>query len=258
MYSRRRTFLVACSALAGVSVAGCSGGDSGNDDGYAPDDVVPSDPPPSPDADPADFETLDVDGTAVPLVPIDIAHAWYLRRDARFADARGRGQYDRAHVAGAVSSPAPDGRSNDPVAEWSQDDRIVTYCGCPHHLSTLRASRLLLGGYERVYAIDEGFVPWVERGYPVSGSSVENSLESYAVRGRTDPEDAGAMAWAIHAASDQQEATPIESDGSFAMTLHFGSLDPDASITVRTPSYEVTAPLSRVTSSVVTGGDARS
>jgi rhodanese-related sulfurtransferase len=249
---RRRTVLATCGALLGGLISGCLGAEDGAD-GHAPEDVVPANPPPSPAADPDTFDTIAVDGTPVPLVPIDVAHAWYLRREARFADARGQGQYERAHVAGAAHSPAPDGGANDPVADWPVGDRVVTYCGCPHHLSTLRASSLIQSGYEHVYAIDEGFVPWFERGYPTRGSAVENDLASYEVRGRTDPADAGELAWAVHEGSDQQEAAPIQPDGSFAMTLHFGGIGADAPITVRTPSFEVTQPLSSLTTSVVTG-----
>lgn len=252
MTLRRRSFLATCAALSGAATAGCLGGDGGGAGGYAPNDVVPDDPPATPDVDPSNFETLDVDGTAVALVPIDVAHAWYLRRDARFADARGRGQYERAHVAGATHSPAPDGGSSDPVADWPESDRVVTYCGCPHHLSTMRGASLVESGYERVYAIDEGFVPWFERGYPMEGSTIESTMASYDVRGRTDPADAGEMAWAVHEPGANREVTPIQPDGTFTMTLHFGSLPADAPITVRTPSFEVTQPLEEVTSAIVT------
>jgi len=252
MTVRRRQFLATCGALSGAVVAGCLGDDGGTVDGYAPDDVVPDDPPSPPDVDPAIFETIDVEGTAVGLVPIDVAHAWYLRQEARFADARGQGQYDQARVAGAAHSPAPDGGSDDPVVDWPESDRIVTYCGCPHHLSTMRAASLRETDYERVYAIDEGFVPWFERGYPMEGSEIDATLASYDVRGRTDQSDAGEMAWAVHEPGDHREATPIKPDGSFAMTLHFGSLPADAPITVRTPSFEVTGALGEVTTAVVT------
>lgn len=239
--------------LAG-GLAGCSGGGGADGpDGYPPADAVPDEQPAPPDLDPAALQTVDVDGTAVPLVPIDDAYAWYKRAEARFVDARGEGQYERGHVAGAAHSPAPDGRGDDPVGAWPTGDRIVTYCGCPHHLSTMRGAALIADGYESVFAIDEGFIPWVERGYPVRGDAVDSDVQSYDIVGRTDPADAGAMAWAVHAPSDQQEATPIAADGSFGLTLHFGALPAAAPITVRTPSYEVTRSLARATAGPVTG-----
>jgi rhodanese-related sulfurtransferase len=254
MTPRRRTVLAAWGVVLAGGLAGCTG-NGGEDapDGYPPAEDLPDDPPPAPDVDRAALQTADVEGTTVPLVPIDAAHAWYQRADARFVDARGAGQYERGHVAGAVHSPAPDGGSEDPVANWPTGDRVVTYCGCPHHLSTLRAGSLIDDGYEAVFAIDEGFGPWVDRGYPVRGEAVEDDVQSYDVVGRTDPADAGAMAWAVHAPSDQREAAPIADDGSFALTLHFGSLPAAAPITVRTPSYEVTRSLARVTADPVTG-----
>lgn len=140
-----------------------------------------------------------------------------------------------------------------PTADWPTDDRVVTYCGCPHHLSSLRAGEFVAAGYENVYAIDEGFGEWRDRGYPTTGSG--NDRAAYVVRGRTDSRDAGGYAWATHRESDQHEAAPIEGDGSYHLELRFANLDPSAPIRVRTPSYEVTAPLSELTTGVVTGSE---
>ena len=113
---RRRTFL-ATTALAASSLAGCLGDDSSeSDDGATP---TPA------DAD--SFERIEVEGESVPLVPVDTTHDWHTEGTAKFADARGRGQYDEAHIEGAAWSPVPDGREDDPVASWETDERIVCY-----------------------------------------------------------------------------------------------------------------------------------
>jgi len=109
---------------------------------------------------------------------------------------------------------------------------------------------LISEGYEDVYAIDEGFGAWMDNGYPTTGSGTNASFE---IRGQSDPADAGEYAWASHEASDQQEAVPIADDGSYQMTLHFSDLTPTSPIDLRTPSYELTAPLSELTDGVVNG-----
>lgn len=255
----RRAFLTANGALA-ATLSGCLGGsdseptDVNPNTGYPPDSAVESTPD-SRDVDPESFERLSVGGVEVPLVPVDVAHSWFQRREARFADARGEGQYQQSHVTGAVLSSARRVENwelprEGPTADWPEGDRIVCYCGCPHHLSSLRAGEFLQSGHDRVYAIDEGFFEWRDRGYAVTGTAEQ---QSYVLQGKSDPGDAGSYAWATHEASDQREATPIEADGRFQMTLHFGALAPTAPIQVRTPSYELTAPLPELTDSIIRG-----
>ncbi|SDE87010.1 rhodanese-like domain-containing protein [Halorientalis regularis] len=268
----RRRFLVAVGAAAGLT--GCMGGssdgtpsdagpgsggtDSGTpepvsaeNDGY-PDPSGIDETPPAPDADTSSFRTITYEqGIEVPLVPIDVAYDWYRRRDARFADARGERQYATSHITGAVLSPAS-GRRDDPAAAWPQSDRIVTYCGCPHHLSSMRAAQLYQNGYEEVYAIDEGFWEWHRLDYPMTGENVEYQPYGFLIEGAADPATAGEYAWARTADGSQEEAHPIGSDGSYELVLHFSDVTDGTQITVETPSYSLTEPLGELTSGVVT------
>ncbi len=243
------------------SATGSAGTDSGTPesisaaaDGY-PDPSVIDETPPAPDIDPSAFETLSYDrGVEVRLVPIGVAYDWFRRRDARFADTRGAAQYERSHITGAVLSPA-NGRENDPVAAWPRDDRIVCYCGCPHHLSTARAGDLLSNGYEEVYAIDEGFWEWHTRDYPISGentAAAPAAYNSYVIDGRTDPADAGQLAWARTPDGGNKEATPIRGDGSYELTLYLWNIEEGTGVTIETPSYSLTASLGELTSGTVT------
>lgn len=268
MRTRRRAFLATCGAVLG-GTAGCLGDGGGGsstpvdvddenpDDGYAPDAVLPDDEPDAVDFDPASFDTVETGGVEVSLVPVQTAYNWFQREDARFADARGSTQYQRNHVPGAVHSPAPDGggAENDPVTDWPDDARIVTYCGCPHHLSSQRAATLIDGGRDAVFAIDEGFRRdnggWLEQGYPVAGNG--GSSQAYVVSGQTNPADDGGYARAEYGDGSQIEAAPIQADGSYEMTLHFSGLTPDSLLTIQTPSYEVTQSLAEVTEGLVTG-----
>lgn len=226
--------------------------DDDPDDGYPPSfDVRPERRP----ADPSTFERMTVDGVEVPLVPVDVAYYWYARREARVVDARAEAAHDVAHVFGAVLSPAPDGRdARDPVADWPTDDRIVTYCACPHHLSTLRAANLLNDGYERVYAIDEGFTAWRERGYPLAGTDTDRVPEVWTVRGTTAAADAGGTAWAYDTGSSQMEATTIDDDGDYVLEIRFVNVSADSQVRVETPAYEVTRSLGAFANARVTAG----
>lgn len=253
----RRTFLAVCGAGA---LAGCLGGDepdpaatsakpSGDrTDGGATADAsatpaVPTDHTVSPDS----FETVEEDGVDVGLIPVVDAYQWHADGVARFVDARGETQYEQSHIAGAVNSPATTNPDPGPTADWAEDATVVTYCGCPHHLSVMRASQLKQRGFETVYAIDEGFWEWHDRGYPMEGTDVQDAPESVPVSGSLDASLAGEEVWAIHEPTAQREATRVEGDGSYAMHLRFYGVDADSLITLTTPDATRTATLGELT-----------
>ncbi|MFB6107817.1 MAG: rhodanese-like domain-containing protein [Haloplanus sp.] len=240
MSVHRRRFLAGAGAALG-GLAGCLGGGGGggsvtNLDGY---------------------DSIDVEGIAVPLAPLSDVHSWYESDRAKFADARSKTAYDASHIEGAAWSPAPDGqRSNDPVASWDPASLVVTYCNCPHHLSSIRAAVLIDRGYERVAALDDGFRAWHEQGYPVAGDNPDVDPPERVVEGRTDPRFAGDLAWAHHDPTGQREVTTITESGRYALSLRFVDVSLEDEIRVTTPAYELTAPLSALVSSVV-GADGR-
>ena len=82
------------------------------------------------------------------------------------ADARPPSDYLFGHISGAVSVPFYEA---DLAAEVLPEDLwVLTYCGCPHAISTQAAESLLAAGRTQVAVIDEGYYYWVEQGYPVS------------------------------------------------------------------------------------------
>ena len=271
----RRTFLATgTAAIAGL--AGCLGGDDGGSsttrttadasggttaasidpesDGHPP---AFEETPDEREIDTDSFDTTEENGVDVPLAPIEATYYWYKRREARFADARGRSAYEESHVYGAVSSPAGnnlggEGETADPVTEWPKGDRIVCYCGCPHHLSAIRASELINEGYEEVYVIDEGFWEWHDRGYQMAGSNVEGTPEKWVITGRADAE-AGTNAWARHRPSGQREVTDIAADGRYELHLRFHEVGPNSMIEVETPAYTVEGRLKDLASGTVRG-----
>ena len=230
----RRAFLALGGATTLGAVAGCLGSDAEAANEF-------------------DYETNPTEqGIDVPLVPVEDAYEWFENDEARFADARGRDQYDQLRILDAVFSPAPDGADDDPVEEWSTDTRIVTYCRCPHHLSSARAASLIDAGYEHTYAIDEGLTGWVANAYPVEGSDVDADWERYVIEGTTDPEHAGDMATLEQLDADRQEMAPIEDDGSYAIRLYFTG-SPDSEFRVETPEYTVEGTLEELSNETITG-----
>ena len=270
--NRRAALRLAGATMAGL--AGCIGLQDGSTvtppdetvvgprqgDDLPADDTPGDGYPPSFETTPAErqidassFDTKTVDGHDVPLAPFQAVYYWYARGEARFADARGSTSYGNSHIYGAVLSPAPDGRENDPVIDWPKGDRIVCYCGCPHHLSSMRAASLMDDGYEEVYVIDEGFWDgWYNRGYPIAGSEVQSRPAVWVIDGVADLTYAGATAWARHGPTGQREATDIGPDGRFQLELRFADVTGDSVVEIETPGYRVEAPLDELTGTVVT------
>ena len=266
-------FLAGAGTVTLTGIAGCLGtfaGDntaSRNTVGPTNDDDLPADDNPgdgyppafdqTPDQrsiNPASFETVDRDGTTVSLVPIDVAYYWYAHGEARFADTRGSTSYNQSHIYGAVLSTAPDGlETNDPIAAWPKADRIVCYCACPNHMSSLRAASLLSDGYEEVYAIKEGYTEWQEREYPMAGEDVKSRPNVRVIEGQSDAQYAGKTAWARHEPTGQREAAAIADDGSYRLELRFTDVTDESIIAVQTPDYRIEAPLGDLTNQIVTG-----
>lgn len=264
--NRRRLFAAGAAAI-GTSVAGCLSGDDTDTDGNGAEDDDGSDSNdgygPEPDTVPEErsidtesYETATFEGIDVPLAPLEDVIYWYRRQEVRIVDARGSQSFEDSRITGAVLSSAPDGVDPDPVTEWSTDDRIVTYCVCPHAMAGQRAGMLIDAGYEHVYALDEGFEAWVDAGYPIEGAAVEGggsaSLPAYEVRGESDPTATGEYVTVRTVHGDQREMSVIDDDGSYELTLHFTGLEGDSLLAVETPAYTRELTLSELTSDVVT------
>lgn len=220
-------------------------------DGYPPEfDTVPE----KRSVNPAEFDTLERSGMEIRLVPTDVAYYWWVRGEARFADARSESEFDVSHVFGSVLSPAADGRDipDDPAVQWPKGDRIITYCDCPHHLSSLRAASLKSRGFEEVYALDEGFTVWREQNFPMAGSDVGRVPPTRVISGSVPLRYGGQTAWAYHTDTNQREATTIADDGTYELVLKFVDLTAQSTVRINTPAYELTAPVGELTSGRIT------
>lgn len=177
---KRRAYLASV-ASAATLVAGCTASASEHYQGIVDPDPSVSQTGLAPD--PVEVPSREVDesqletyvatndaSTTVRMVPLDIAYYWYNTRKARFIDARTAQQYEEHHIKGAEFSPAPHGGDDDPVTDWGENERIIVYCTCPHHLSGIRAGNLLEDGFTGAYVLGPGMKPWAENDYPTGGS----------------------------------------------------------------------------------------
>jgi rhodanese-related sulfurtransferase len=223
----RRRFLATAAGTGAVAIAGCLGNDG--------------------------YETLPMAGESVPLAPTADAYDWYQNEDLVVLDARQKVAWEYTRIEGALWSPAPSGQaSEDPATELGQEQRILTYCGCPHHLSSQRAASLISDGYEEVYALDKGINDWIEQGHPIAGQNA-GSLPTYEIRGRTDPDTAGQEVWVREPQTKQREVATIGADGEYAVSFHFVEITEQTPLVLETPEYQLQAPLGTLTGTVVTG-----
>jgi rhodanese-related sulfurtransferase len=258
---RRRAFLAAGVAGSLTALSGCLGvfgsssantnmslpADEDSDDGRPPAYGDPGER----SVDPSSFPTTTTNGETIRLAPIDVTHYWHKRAAARFVDARGGDQYESAHIYGAVNSPAQRGSTGGGIDGWPTDDTVVCYCGCPHHLSSIRAAALQKAGFSDVFVINEGFGPWYDNGYAMRGTNFDAQQQA-AIVGQVSAQYAGEYAWAETVEGAKQEAAPIGDDGSFEIHLRFADMTDATEIRVTTPAFDVTRPLGELTETELT------
>ncbi len=86
------------------------------------------------------------------------------KRKLAIVDARPVSDWMTSHITGAVSVPYFYLKRLDEVPK---DAWVIAYCACPHHLSGIIVDELKKRGVEHAYVLDEGYLDWQRRGYPV-------------------------------------------------------------------------------------------
>jgi rhodanese-related sulfurtransferase len=98
-------------------------------------------------------------------------------------DVRGGQSYEQSHIETALSMPY--GKTEDSdlarVTLLDKNSEIITYCGCPRHLSTLAAADLTERGYKNVQVLYEGFWHWKEQQFPTV-ENVTNTASATTIR----------------------------------------------------------------------------
>ena len=86
-----------------------------------------------------------------------------------FVDTRQEWEFRRGHIPGARKIQAF--VEDHLLAELPPDKTIVIYCACSAEQTSARAAVILKAmGYERVYALKDGWHAWVDEGRPVERS----------------------------------------------------------------------------------------
>ena len=84
-------------------------------------------------------------------------------------DARPRSDWIASHIPGAYPVPFYDELDSALLASLPRNDTwIAVYCSCPHAASGLVVDRLRKEGFMHSAVIEEGFLEWTRRKYPVT------------------------------------------------------------------------------------------
>ena len=147
-------------------------------------------------------------------------------------DVRSEHSFGKNHILNAYSMPH--GKNDDArlagIEGLGKDNLIVTYCGCPRHLSTLAAGDLTKRGYSDVRVLYEGYWHWKDNGYPVvDNESIATEISTLQFAGTLKREDtpiSGETVFLRHRPTGQLEAVESAADGSFAVEFHLYDLSP--------------------------------
>ena len=84
-----------------------------------------------------------------------------------FVDLRPAGDFQKAHLPGALSIPIADLAKR--IAEIPKAGRVVLYCACPPGGVDESYSYLMLRGkgYRNVAVLENGFSSWAQRKFPI-------------------------------------------------------------------------------------------
>lgn len=148
------------------------------------------------------------------------------KKEAVFIDVRSRTEFNAEHIEGAISFPYTVIRMTDNYP-FKKDQKLVLYCGCPHHLSGLSAEELKKKGYPDVSVIDEGYFGWKALKYPIFLNPNAPERMSMSIEGtlsRDSEKQAFEDVFLLHPETGQLEATRTDAQGRFSMTLHFRGL----------------------------------
>ena len=101
------------------------------------------------------------------FIGVDIVKA-ELDKGARMAlvDARPSSDYAFEHITGAYNIPFFE--IDQRLDEIPEDTWVITYCACPHDESGIVAKAIRESGHPKVAVLDEGFIVWMDKGYPVT------------------------------------------------------------------------------------------
>ncbi len=141
-------------------------------------------------------------------------------------DVRSKASYQKSHIEMSLSVPYGKADENDlkNIVALSKDSEIVTYCGCPRHLSTLSAKNLTDWGYTNVKVLYEGYWHWKEQSFPVveteETATTTTSIKFEGILANNDQPISGVDLFLKHTRSGQLEAVRTDKSGNFDVEFH--------------------------------------
>lgn len=137
-------------------------------------------------------------------------------------DVRNDLSYEEGHIKGAKTLPLP--ITLDMVKHIPKNAEIVTYCGCPHHLSSIGAEQLENLGYRNVKVLNEGYWYWKDNKYPLEVSKEYQSKVSHLkISGKVLKDNKPLTKvdlYMKHVKTGQLEAVKTKDDGSYTIEFH--------------------------------------
>ncbi|MBX2868698.1 MAG: rhodanese-like domain-containing protein [Acidiferrobacterales bacterium] len=146
-------------------------------------------------------------------------------------DVRSKGSFEKSHIQSALWVPYGNTEESDlmKIVNLNKDSEIVTYCGCPRHLSSLQAKFLKDLGYNNVKVLYDGLWVWQENGFPtLYAETTQTTMLKFSGElissdhsvNRTD-------VFLRHVKSGQLEAARSTADGTFSFDFHIYDYRPD-------------------------------
>ncbi|MEM7193434.1 MAG: rhodanese-like domain-containing protein [Pseudomonadota bacterium] len=139
-------------------------------------------------------------------------------------DVRSKVGYEKSHIKSALWVPYGNTKDSDlaKITGLDKNSEIVTYCGCPRHLSTLQAKFLTDLGYSNVKVLYDGLWVWQDSGFPtIYGQAAQTTLLKFSGSlASTDRTTMETDVFLRHVRSGQLEAARTSADGRFTFDFH--------------------------------------
>ena len=139
-------------------------------------------------------------------------------------DVRSKPSFEKSHIE--TSHSMPYGKTDDKMlantSGLSLNSDIITYCGCPRHLSSLSAKDLTDRGYTNVKVLYEGFWHWKDSGYPTVVSDATAQLTKLQFAGSIASSNipVGGVDIFLKHPSGQLEAAKTDLKGEFQIEFN--------------------------------------
>lgn len=147
-------------------------------------------------------------------------------------DVRSLLSFEQSHIESAISMPYGKIQDTDlvKITVGNKDSEIITYCGCPRHISTLTTQDLIARGYTNVKVLYEGYWHWKDNNFPivetVSSAKAITKLTFHGLIAQNDSPLNNVDLFLEHKESGQLEAVRTNSNGNFKIDFRLFGYQP--------------------------------